>query len=522
MESPISSLPPEILGVIFLYIVADDRNSLVCVAASHVCALWRAITLDIPRLWACIPTDNSYWAAEMLLRSKSTPLSVQMEGYPTTHLAQRLEVVSRSLHAVLRSGHAARIEELKLHGIGKQFARDIIHHLASVVTVPLKILHLDCSWPFMKLEERLDTSPTYDNPKIAPHLASHLRTLRLISCPVSWDLPPFPCLERLRISPPSNDYDKPTLMDLCNMLVTMPRLRHLDLTVSVRDPEGLDAPNNPVPVHLPFLRTLHLGPDWKTLRQFFQHVTFPSSADLSVKLKGATADVEALLASISTRLGSLAGKLLINVGFPSGAFPNLRIDLHTTETNLEPSTTGTGHLDLIVSVLTTPSGLLETLLSYIDLEQITDVHLGLTGRTDQFQPAVRALLGVPTVTNLTIAYISWNFDEFIGAPEDVEVPWAHLELVVIDGAPSASRLADHPPWERCVNGLERWLRWRRDRGVRVPKVCVRKPMSGLPSAEERSSLESITEVEWELGDGVDESRWELGDGVDESRVELKR
>ncbi|KII84541.1 hypothetical protein PLICRDRAFT_45921 [Plicaturopsis crispa FD-325 SS-3] len=507
MESPISSLPPEILGDIFLYIVADDRNSLACVPASHVCALWRAITVDSPRLWARIPTNNSYWAAEMLLRSESIPLSVQMEGYPTTHFPQRLRVVSRTLHAVLRSIHAARIEELRLHSIGEQFARDIIHHLASVITVPLKILHLDCSWPFMKLEERLDTSPTYYNPKIAPHLASHLRTLRLISCPVSWDLPPFPCLERLRISPPSTDYNKPTLMDLCTMLVTMPHLRHLDLTVSVRDPKGLDAPNDPVPVHLPFLRTLHLGPNWKTLRQILQYVTFPSSTDLSVKLKGTAVDVEALLASVETRLGSLAGKLLINVGFPSGAFPSLRINLHTTETNLGPSETG--HLDLIVSVLHTPSGLVEALLSYMDLEQITDVHLGLTGRTDQFQPAVRALLRVPTVTNLTIAYISWNFDEFIGAPEDVEVPWAHLELVVIDGAPTASWLADHPPWERCVNGLERWLRWRRDRGVRVPKVCVRKPMSGLPSPAERSSLESITEVEWELGEGVDESRIEL-------------
>ncbi|KII94151.1 hypothetical protein PLICRDRAFT_417465 [Plicaturopsis crispa FD-325 SS-3] len=495
MNSPaISTLPPEILGHIFLYTIADERDSLACVPVSHVCTLWRAIALDLPRLWARIPTDKPLWASEMLLRSKSAPLSILLaRDAPTGTLRpkQRENIVfdparrlRHSLDHIFYSAHAARIEDLCVHGVDTSYAQDIIRRLVSAAALPLR-LHLDCSATMRDWPQDEGSSALFD-PVLSPLFTSHLHTLRLKACPISWDLPPLPRIETLHISY-LFDHTRPTLASLLDFLARTPSLGSLELVGSLPLTSSPPAPDSRKSVHLAALRSLRLGGTADELVYFLRSVTFPRVTDLRIMFKGqmsfaAMDSVEAMLSSISSYLSRVSGKLLIDIGDN---------DVHLRTATNPDSETGTLDLRGNVSLFMTSKWLLEALRRYMPLERVTEINVDLTG--GQSHTAVRGLFTLPAVTNLTISYLPWNFEVFMRTPVKAEEPWPHLKVVAIDVG------LLHPPlWERSVDSLEHWLRWRRDRGARMPRLFIGKALSNRP-ASERSRLESIVQVEWEEG-----------------------
>ena len=87
LPSPASCLPTEILLKIFAFCVAPDQSNneaftaLHIVRISHVCHVWRDITLAYPSFWSNIAFKTPYLATTMIERSK--PLSIAVRANMT-------------------------------------------------------------------------------------------------------------------------------------------------------------------------------------------------------------------------------------------------------------------------------------------------------------------------------------------------------------------------------------------------------------------------------------------------------
>ncbi|KAJ8475395.1 hypothetical protein ONZ45_g15618 [Pleurotus djamor] len=87
--SPISRLPPEILSSIFKWVRGNYSwypywHYTWVPAITHVCATWREVALQTPRLWASVFLYPVDWGHEVLRRAKGVPLDIMMRGLPST------------------------------------------------------------------------------------------------------------------------------------------------------------------------------------------------------------------------------------------------------------------------------------------------------------------------------------------------------------------------------------------------------------------------------------------------------
>ncbi|KAI0373361.1 hypothetical protein BV20DRAFT_908688, partial [Pilatotrama ljubarskyi] len=70
----VSTLPPELLTIIFSYVVAFAESNKDVIALSHVCKHWRSLALDFPPLWAEIKLNRRDGIIAFAERSKRLPL----------------------------------------------------------------------------------------------------------------------------------------------------------------------------------------------------------------------------------------------------------------------------------------------------------------------------------------------------------------------------------------------------------------------------------------------------------------
>lgn len=88
LPSPASCLPTEILLKIFAFCVAPDQSNdeaftaLHIVRISHVCHVWREISLAYPSFWSNIAFKTPYLATTMIERSKPLPIAVRANLTP--------------------------------------------------------------------------------------------------------------------------------------------------------------------------------------------------------------------------------------------------------------------------------------------------------------------------------------------------------------------------------------------------------------------------------------------------------
>jgi hypothetical protein len=88
LPSPASCLPTEILLKIFAFCVAPDQSNneaftaLHIVRISHVCHVWREISLAFPSFWSNIAFKTPYLATTMIERSKPLPIAVRANLTP--------------------------------------------------------------------------------------------------------------------------------------------------------------------------------------------------------------------------------------------------------------------------------------------------------------------------------------------------------------------------------------------------------------------------------------------------------
>lgn len=121
--SPSRHLPTEILLHIFAFCVAPDESNneaftaLHIVRVSHVCHVWREISLAYPPFWSNIAFKTPFLATTMLERSKPTPIVIRANltpgGGQFDDTSYRIRCMFKAVSRALRSSDRAKEIDLR-------------------------------------------------------------------------------------------------------------------------------------------------------------------------------------------------------------------------------------------------------------------------------------------------------------------------------------------------------------------------------------------------------------------------
>ncbi|KAL4264321.1 F-box domain-containing protein [Pleurotus pulmonarius] len=213
--APISTLPPEILSMVFMYMEAASNHSLAWIKVSHVCQHWRAVALDSPRLWTNIVLSRPKWTREMLKRSKMAPLDIKADlSFLTPRLLEVVRLIMEQIHRTRSLNITANHSTLNSIFAGL--------HDAPL----LRSLNLRDS-------QRHGLLPT-DSPSVPFAMkAPRLRHLELLQCNVEWNSPFLRPLTHFKLC----DATPPPMGDLLSALQAMPYLEVLELQNSLPRPD---------------------------------------------------------------------------------------------------------------------------------------------------------------------------------------------------------------------------------------------------------------------------------------------
>jgi hypothetical protein len=125
----ISSLPPEILNVIFHHAahgIADDPLlTPICMSFAQVCRSWRAIALETPSLWMTPLFEWPAFADMMIRRAMDRPLEVSCYLNSMENLPPRKRDIWPALEGACRNMN--NIRKLDINGPADMIARLILH-----------------------------------------------------------------------------------------------------------------------------------------------------------------------------------------------------------------------------------------------------------------------------------------------------------------------------------------------------------------------------------------------------------
>ena len=100
--TPVAKLPTEILELIFGFCISwlyGPRKPKFRLAWAQVCRKWRNISLDSAHLWHCIDLCDARLANELLIRSKTTPISI-VSASPLKSCTNNLQSHAERLRAI--------------------------------------------------------------------------------------------------------------------------------------------------------------------------------------------------------------------------------------------------------------------------------------------------------------------------------------------------------------------------------------------------------------------------------------
>ncbi|KAG1739999.1 hypothetical protein EDB19DRAFT_795386 [Suillus lakei] len=274
--SPISSIPPEILGTIFVHhaqqtqllYVPDNPVVLSWLNVGHVCRYWRGVALGTPELWATPFLNSSQATEEMLTRSKMAPLNLR------TGLRYRVESVQKALM------HIERLQEVSLPflngGMTYRCIMEFLNKLSSCSAPKLQSLSLEEEFT-QPLRISIPTS----------FLAPNLRSLQIKYCDLSWTSSVFTGLTVLDIKKLSPEC-LPTLDELISALRRMPALHALELedALPTLPPKTTSLPRAPraMNVRPRHLKRLRLVGKVLEVANVLARVELPDSTMLEVQL----------------------------------------------------------------------------------------------------------------------------------------------------------------------------------------------------------------------------------------------
>ncbi|KAG2364857.1 hypothetical protein BDR07DRAFT_1400478 [Suillus spraguei] len=275
--SPISSIPPEILGAIFVHHVQETQllhppDSLAVLSwlnIGHVCSHWREVALGTPELWATPFLSSLQATEEMLIRSKMAPLNLR------SGLRYRMDSVQKVLM------HMERLQEISLPflngGVTYRCIMEFLNKLSS------------CSAPKLRsLSLKEEFAQTLRIAIPSSFLAPNLRSLRIKHCDLSWTSSVLTGLTVLNIKKLSPEC-LPTLDELISALRRMPSLHTLELedalpTLPVQT-TSLPSVPHATKVRLCHLKRLRLVAKALEVASMLTRVELPDSTMLGVQLE---------------------------------------------------------------------------------------------------------------------------------------------------------------------------------------------------------------------------------------------
>ncbi|TDL17386.1 hypothetical protein BD410DRAFT_794351 [Rickenella mellea] len=234
--APVSRIPPEILSIIFQYIVAEidgggwwDPDPTSWRNGTAICSDWRAVALETPNLWTLVSSTYSRGNLEFyLLYSKSR------------HLRVRITKPYQHENAVILFQHLARIKELVIN-VPKESWNAILPFLHN--NFPVLI---DASLILLTYGENIVIGES-----VFRNLSPSLRRLSLFGMTgVPWRTQDLSNLLTLVIGDFSAAHFY-TLMDAC------PNLQHISLSMDRPDPSEHSILSRRLPLHS--LRSLSLS-----------------------------------------------------------------------------------------------------------------------------------------------------------------------------------------------------------------------------------------------------------------------
>ncbi len=231
---PISSLPLELMMVIFSLCVPDELDSLTYdmgwIGFSHVCRQWRTIALSCVELWSSIIFSKSKWTKLMLKRSKTAPLTLRVD-IDECFIYKRMLPVLRSCFPRLRALHVAGSHS-QLHLLAGEI--QMMCNMPGIVP-RLESMTFDCT--FLTEEPGCwIPSDMFQNScsqkKVSRSRHPYLRHIEFYFCALTWDSPYYENLTNLSlINIP--EIQRPTLVALGSILYTTPDLETLSLAGAV-------------------------------------------------------------------------------------------------------------------------------------------------------------------------------------------------------------------------------------------------------------------------------------------------
>jgi hypothetical protein len=275
-ESPVSRLLPEILVLIFSFLVEANPTSsagdvpvgmghpevrLGWITVTHVCSFWRQVALEHRTLWAHHRFNLSHeWTSEMLRRAGDAPLELTLSEefvpFPPSE-NDVATVISQLLHRV----SALTIEEGALPALNSLVSPAPLLETLSITSGQITLLPQS----------------------LFSGNAPNLRDLYLGNVFPVWTPAAFTGLKRLRvvIDRHMETSHTPTYPELFDLLQSLPHLEVLSLTGCL--------PLGPFPQFLvdrmtpvPNLRYLSLDGHTFGCRQILEHLNFPPEVAISM------------------------------------------------------------------------------------------------------------------------------------------------------------------------------------------------------------------------------------------------
>ncbi|KAH7927296.1 hypothetical protein BV22DRAFT_1118309 [Leucogyrophana mollusca] len=237
---PVSSLPPELLGAIFLLHFRNCRSKYYyhdrtkkSIAVTHVCQRWWSVAFMLPSLWNTPPVDLPRWFDEMVIRSKAAPLVLEVDFPP-----RKVE-----FDQIIK--HIARTRALTVNLYTSTSVDCLVHFAGSAPLLEALNIMAPVHMPAHRLTVDLFGR---DTPR--------LREVALTHCNISWTSPLLIGLTHLNIEQVTTAA-RPTLYQVLSALALMPSLVALRLVNALPIIQD-DA--NPLPsyVTLPALSRLWL------------------------------------------------------------------------------------------------------------------------------------------------------------------------------------------------------------------------------------------------------------------------
>ncbi|TFK29648.1 hypothetical protein FA15DRAFT_284248 [Coprinopsis marcescibilis] len=302
---PVSRLPPEILSKIFYIARRESPGSFMnsdiwggptppghierskyWFRVSQVCKYWRQITMDDPKFWTMLDTEDSdEWINAMLERSRDALLSIRVTPRSLTYRNRRKSKIFKALIDGSRVGEiviSEKWEERRAAEILEGIMKNPAPHLTSLEIEPCEDsepVQEPCHGcrPLPVLQPFQSDAPMLRRINLSccrtcfdPNILSNIVDFDLFSVEL---IHPFP------------------LIHIFQVLETMPNLQYLNLAWSLSGRlkfkyEDLLNRTMTNKVELRALKRLQLIDSWTTCRDFLRGITVPLSAAIRIEAHG--------------------------------------------------------------------------------------------------------------------------------------------------------------------------------------------------------------------------------------------